>query len=441
MAPELALAAFLVVANGFFVASEFSIARLRPTQVADFVAQRRPGAKSADHAVRHIDAYLSACQLGITLASLGLGAIGEPAFHHLLEPVFGEDARIAGVGVAALVAFSIITVAHVVLGELAPKSAAISRTGPVALMLCPPMRVFYFATKPLVDGFNALGNLVLKPFGIPPASEAGHAPHSEDELRTLLRESHEGGMIHADESQLSAAALTFGDLRAREVMQPRQQIDYVTTADAPDAVIEKAMATGRTRLPLVEPDQGLDGSIGIINAKDLLGVALGLDIPDLRNLARPLPKIAEGVHVDELLRTMRRDGRHVALVVDEHGTVTGLITLEDVIEELVGEIDDEFDTAAEQLLWRADGRLHMSGSAPVRLAFKELGIETDASHEATVSGLLIERLGRVPLPGETVTVEDSALEVLRGDETHIDEVATIRPTPGDHGATPRSAPS
>jgi CBS domain-containing protein len=270
------------------------------------------------------------------------------------------------------VAFSIITVAHVVLGELAPKSAAISRTGPIALLLAPPMRGFYLATKPVVDLFNAMGNLVLKPFGIPPASEAGHAPHSEDELRQLLRESHEGGLIQADESELSEAALVFGDLRAGEVMQPRHEIDYVTTTDTIDQVIGTAMPTGRTRLPLVEHDGDLDHALGVINAKDLLPAALGQSI-ELHARARPLPRVAEGTRVDEVLRDMRRQQRHLGLVVDEHGTVTGLLTLEDVLEELVGEIDDEFDPAAEQLIQRRDGELRVDGSAPVRLVAGELG--------------------------------------------------------------------
>lgn len=436
MEAALIAAVLLVAANGFFVAAEFAIARLRPTQVAEFVRQRRPGARSAQHAVGHIDAYLSACQLGITIASLGLGAIGEPAFHDLLEPVFGDDAQIIGIGLATLVAFAIITVAHVVLGELAPKSAAISRTGPVALLLCPPMRAFYLATKPLVDLFNFLGNLVLKPFGIPPASEAGHAPHSEDELRELLRQSHESGMIEAEEGRLSEAALTYGDLRAREVMQPRHQIDFVTTSDSRDAVIERAIETGRTRLPLVEPEQGLDAATGVINVKDLLGAALGRDVPSTRELARPLPSVAEGTRVDELLRRMRRSRHHVALVVDEHGTVTGLITLEDVIEELIGEIDDEFDTEAEQLLWRTDQRMHVDGAAPVRLVARELGVDLDLDqpHEATMSGLLIERLGRVPRPGEVVHLDGVAFEVLDANDTHVGRVATVADDPGHEPA-------
>src|ERR671921_1412383 len=159
------LAFVLVAANGFFVAVEFGLARLRPTQAAEFVHQGRPGAKSVQHAVQHIDSYLSACQLGITICSLGLGALGEPAFHDALEPILGDAAEIAGIGIASAIAFGLITTLHVVVGELAPKSAAIARTTPIVLVLTPPMRMFYFATKPLVDGLNGLGNLVLKPFG------------------------------------------------------------------------------------------------------------------------------------------------------------------------------------------------------------------------------------------------------------------------------------
>src|SRR3954466_1478742 len=159
------LAFVLVAANGFFVAVEFGIARLRPTQAAEFARRGRPGAKSVLHAVEHIDSYLSACQLGITICSLGLGALGEPAFHDALEPLLGDAAQVAGIGLASALAFTIITTLHVVLGELAPKSAAIARTPPVVLTLTPAMRAFYAATKPLVDLFNGMGNLILKPFG------------------------------------------------------------------------------------------------------------------------------------------------------------------------------------------------------------------------------------------------------------------------------------
>jgi CBS domain containing-hemolysin-like protein len=414
------MAIVLVLANSFFVAAEFAIARLRPTQVAELVRERRPGARSAQHAVEHIDAYLSACQLGITLASLGLGAVGEPAFHELLEPVFGDGARVLGFGLASAIAFTIITVLHVVLGELAPKSAAISRTVPVALILAPLMRGFYLATKPVVDVFNFMGNLVLRPFGIPPAAEAGHAPHSEDELRDLLRESREGGMIEGDEQQLSEAALVFGDRRAREVMTPRWDIGFATTDQSPRDVAEKAMHSGHTRLPLCERERGLEGAVGFVNAKDLLRVAFGeAEGVDLRRLARPIARVAESERLDEVLREMRRDRRHLALVLDEHGTVVGLITLEDILEELVGEIEDEFDPRTRELV-RPDGDgLRIDGAAPLRLVAERLGFAIDAPHESTIGGYVVDLLGRVPAPGETVHLDGAALEVLEVDDTRV----------------------
>jgi CBS domain containing-hemolysin-like protein len=382
MAAELLFALWLVAANGFFVASEFAIARLRPTQVADFVRQGRPGARSARHAVDHIDAYLSACQLGITLASLGLGAVGEPAFHDLLEPLLGDSVEIVGFGLASAIAFLVITVLHVVLGELAPKSAAISRTGPLALMLAPPMRAFYLATKRFVDAFNGLGNVVLKPFGIPPASEAGHAPHSEDELRQLLRESREGGLIERDEQQLSDAALVFGERRAREVMTPRSEIDFATTDNEPREIAQKAMAGGHTRLPLCEAGRGLEDAVGFVHTKDLLGIAFGQADAEVRSLARPLARLAESTRVDEVLREMRHDRRHLALVLDEHGTVLGLITLEDILEELVGDIEDEFDADTRELIRTEDGGLRIDGAAPLRIVAEQLGMDVDAPREA-----------------------------------------------------------
>jgi CBS domain containing-hemolysin-like protein len=423
MALELLVAIVLVLANGFFVAAEFAVARLRPTQIAEYARERRPGAKSALHAVQHIDSYLAACQLGITLSSLGLGAVGEPAFHHALEPLFGDATRVVGIGVGSAVAFSIITVLHVVLGELAPKSLAISRTAPVALALAPVLRGFYLVTRPLVDVFNGMGNLLLRPFGIPPASEAGHAPHSEDELRTLLRESRAGGLIERQEAELSERALVFGDRRVREVMRPRPEIVFVTTSDDARRVAEVATASGHTRLPLVEPDGGLDAPVGVINVKDLLPAFVhGREI-DLRAIARPLARVPESALVDEVLRELRRGRKHIALVVDEHGTTVGLVTLEDILEEIVGEIEDEFDPESADLVRRVDGAVHIDGSAPVRLVAEELGLDLDeAPHEATIGGHLLELLGRVPEQGEVVDLHGVPVQVTRVGEAQVSEL-------------------
>jgi CBS domain containing-hemolysin-like protein len=429
-ATRIVLALLLVGLNGFFVAVEFGVARLRPTQAEEFAREGRPGSKAVLHAVGHIDSYLSACQLGITICSLGLGALGEPAFHALLEPLLGDAAEVAGIGIASALSFLIITTLHVVLGELAPKSAAIARTPPIVLALTPAMRVFYYATKPIVDGLNWLGNLVLKPFGVPPASEAGHQPHSEDELRLLLRESSREGTIGQEEQELSEAALVFGDLRAREVMRPRAEIAYVVTTDSPRRVAERVTETGHTRLPLCEPEGGLDAAVGVLNAKDLLPVGLrGEGHIDLRSIARPIAHVSESSRVDRVLREMRRARRHIGLVHDEHGTVVGLVTLEDILEEIVGEIEDEFDPERREAIRAEDGRVLIDGDAPARDVADRIGFDLEGHHETTIGGYLSEELGRVPGPGEEVVVHARRFKVLAVEGTLVTELELVDADP------------
>jgi CBS domain containing-hemolysin-like protein len=202
-------------------------------------------------------------------------------------------------------------------------------------------------------------------------------------------------------------------------MTPRWEVDFVTTDMTPREVAEKAMRSGHTRLPLCEPDRGLEGAVGFINAKDLLPVAFGEGPEDLTRLARPIARVAESERLDEVLREMRRDRRHLALVLDEHTTVVGLITLEDILEELVGEIEDEFDPRMRELV-RPDGdALRIDGAAPLRLVAERLGVTIDAPHESTIGGHLIELLGRIPAPGDTVHLDGAALEVLEVDDTRI----------------------
>jgi CBS domain containing-hemolysin-like protein len=415
-------ALLLVVGNGFFVASEFALARLRPTQVDEWVEEGRPGARSTRHAIDHIDNYLAACQLGITLASLGLGVVGEPAFHHLLEPIFGEGAEIAGAAVAGILAFSLITLLHVVVGELAPKSLAIARTERMALLLMPPMRLFYTVTRPIVDFFNMLGNLLLKPFGVPPASESGHVPHSERELRALLRQSSEEGLIQDEERRFTENALLFGDRRAREIMTPRPKVDYVTTDESLEDAARTAASSGHTRLPLCEPDGGLDAPVGVIHAKDLLAALLDDERRPLTDIARPLERVSEATLIDQLLRELRRSRQHIALVADEHGTTVGLVTLEDILEEIVGEIEDEFDERVHGAIRREGDVVIVDGDASLRLVSEEIGLGIDTHHEATIGGHILETLGREPEPGEKVMLGDVEAEVTKVGDATVEEV-------------------
>jgi CBS domain containing-hemolysin-like protein len=420
------VAAFvLVAANGLFVATEFAIARIRPTQVRELLDVGRPGSRSLKHAVDHIDAYLAACQLGITMSSIGLGFVAKPAFEKLIEPVidpFTTEGETLAYVLAFAFAFGMVTLLHVVFGELAPKSLAIARNVGTALWVAPPMRAFYLATKPAVDLFNWMGNMVLKPFGVPRASEVGHAPHSEDELRELLRQSVSEGLLDLDESMYAEKIFSFGDLRARQVMVPRSEIRYVTTDQTLEEAARVATESGHTRLPLCTPEAGLDGSTTLVNAKDLLAAILDGRGVSVDSLARPLRRVSESVLIDELLTSLRAARSHVALVVDELGTTVGLVSLEDLLEEIVGEIEDEFDPEQAALVVRENGQTRVSGLASLRLVEEALELEFPDAPEATIGGHVVEQLGRIPDVGEVVQIDGFDVEVLAVDEARVIEL-------------------
>jgi CBS domain containing-hemolysin-like protein len=292
---------------------------------------------------------------------------------------------------------------------------------PTALLVAPVMRVFYLLTKPLVDLFNGLGNLLLKPFGVPPAREAGHAPVSEDELRLLLRESAAGGEIEAEEQRFGENVLTFGDRRVREVMVPRHRAVFVTTEATFAEVVDVIRESGVTRLPLCRPDGGLDRPAGLLHVKDML---VDMDrSKSLEELARPIERVPESMLIDELLERLRRLREHFALVIDEHGTTVGLITLEDILEEIVGEIEDEFDPEEREPIAEDErGGLTIAGWAPVRMVQERLQLDLDDPHEATIGGLVLEHLGRLPEPGERVELGGAVLEVVHAEHAQIQQL-------------------
>jgi CBS domain containing-hemolysin-like protein len=351
-----------------------------------------------------------------------LGALAEPAFEHVLEPILGSIAGGVALGFSFVLAFAIVTMLHVVLGELAPKSLAIARTTKTVLWVAPPMRVFYLVTKPLVDAFNWLGNLVLKPFGIPPAREVGHTPHTEDELRMLLQQSVSEGLIQSYEREFAENVLVFGDLRARQVMVPRSEIDYLVIGESTEEAVRRASHSLHTRLPLCEAKDGLDHTVGVVNFKELLRLALdGVEV-DLTELARPLTRVSESMLVDQVLREMRKRRQHMALVVDEFDTTVGLVTLEDILEEIVGEFEEEEDGEHPPDIRREGDVLVCAGTAPLGDVEDALGIDIENAGEATIGGHVVELLGRIPEAGEVVVVDGLPVAISAIDEARIVEL-------------------
>ena len=411
-------ALLLVAANGFFVATEFALARIRVTQVRELERDGAPGARSLAHAVEHLDAYLAACQLGITLASIGLGVLAKPGFEHLFEHVFGPlgDASYA---ISFAFAFGLVTLLHVVLGELAPKSLAIARNTRTALLVAPPMRLFYLATKPFVDVFNGLGNLVLRPFGVPRASEAGHAPHSEAELREIMRHSLGEGLIEQSDVDFTEGVFVFGDREVRELMVPRPDVDALPLDMPVEQCLAHVLSSPYTRYPVYR--ETLDDIVGILHVRDLFAALhdVGLASVRLEAIARPAYVVPETKDLAALLADFRREKQHLAVVVDEYGAMEGIVTLEDVLEEIVGEIEDEFDLPDTSVERIDDSHIRIDGTYTIDDFNEEFGTELEREDFHTMAGLVFGALGRAPEVGDEVSVNGLKLRVLEVEGSRI----------------------
>jgi CBS domain containing-hemolysin-like protein len=383
----LLLGLLLVVLNGFFVAAEFALVKVRPTQIEPNVERGERRARLLDTMVTHLDAYLSATQLGITLASLGLGWIGEPAFAWVLRPVlerFGaSDALIHSVSLTT--AFAVITILHIVLGELAPKSLAIRHPKPTSLWIAAPLYAFYKLTYPVIWALNMTANGVLRLVGVQPVTE-GELAHSEEELRLLLSSTRED--LPEQKRELLDNVFELSHRVARQIMVPRGDVVYLSTSRPLDVNLQSARVSGHTRFPLCRGD--LDQAIGLIHIKDLFR----LERPprSLEEIARPLAFVPETLPLDELLRRMRAERVHLAAVLDEYGGTSGIVTLENVIEEIVGEIQDEFDLERPELVALGAGRYRVDGGMLVEDLEDALDLEISERDEDTIGGVVLSEL-------------------------------------------------
>jgi len=338
----------LVAANAYFVASEFSLVAVRRSQVRLWQAEGRRGAGAAARAIDRLDDAIAATQLGITLASVGLGFLGEPVLARLLEPLmsaFGSASGTAAHSAAIGIAFAAITFVHVVAGELAPKALALDRPGPVALWCAGPLLLFARLTRPALWLMNGAGNALVRAFGVRPAGEAGHV-HSSEELHLLVAEASESGEIREDTGRMLGNVFELSSRSVRDVMVPREQVFAVPRNVRREELLDQLCETGYTRLPVY--DGTLDRVIGVLHAKDVFHLVAENKAVVLEDAIRPAFVMPPELSVRVALARFRRERRHLAVVRDGDGPVLGVVTLEDVLEEIVGEIEDEHDQPGER---------------------------------------------------------------------------------------------
>ncbi len=397
------LAILLVLANGFFVATEFALVKIRPSRVQALLEEGRPGAESAMKLVQRLDVYLSATQFGITLASLALGWIGEPAFAHLIEPavrLFVPAGEIRGVTktLVLVLAFALITFLHIVIGELAAKSLALQKTESIALAFAGPIRLFYYLFFPVIWVLNALARWVLRLFGLRVGGAITEA-HSEEELRVILASSVAAGAITVPRAELLERALGMLEKTARQVLVPRNQIRFLDLEEPLEKNIADARAAGHTWVPVSRGN--LDRVEGVVNVKDLFFLLSRGELTSIAQVQRPVLFVPENVSLEQLLSEFRRRRAQMAMVVDEHGGTSGMLTIADVVAEVVGDVA-ELGRRTEDVTALPGGRLELPGTAQLDDLADRLGTHFDVKNGevTTIGGFLMAKLGRIPDPGD-----------------------------------------
>lgn len=429
MISDIALTMFFVVLNGFFVAAEFAMVKVRTSQIEIRAREGNLFAGVARHLLEHLDAYLSACQLGITLASLGLGWIGESvvanivaqvalALNITLDPEFLHT-------ISLIIAFAIITVLHIVVGEIAPKSYAIRRPEAVTLAVAFPMRAFYAVFRPVVAALNWMSNAMLSIAGIEHAGE--HDVHSPEELRYLIAESSKQGALEVSEQELIDNVFEFTETTAGQVMVPRSKITAVDVTTPIDTLLEFVMHEGYSRLPVYKGS--IDTIVGIVYAKDLLTLMHHRDLIIVQDILHAPIFVQEDIKLKRLLRDMQRDKVHMVVVLDEFGGTAGLLTLEDIIEELVGNIQDEYDDEAPLHAQQSPDAFELDASIRIDEANEFLPEPLPESDDyETLGGLINLRAGRIPNVGDAVAIDGYTCTVLEASPRRVERVRIARRT-------------
>lgn len=398
----------LVAANGFFVAAEFSLVSVRRTRIDELVSEGDRRARVVKRSLADLDSYIAATQLGITISSIGLGWVGEPALARLLDPAL-EGLMPNGLAfvtthtLAFLIAFSVITVLHIVFGELAPKTIALQRSEPTSLWVAAPLELFLRIFRPFILGLNTLGRLVVQGIGLQDTS--GHAlVHTEAELRMLVTASAEGGHLEQSEEEMIHRVFHFADLTAHQVMVPRTEIIGVPTDVTLEELRELIDREGRARLPVY--DQTLDDIVGVVHVKDVFRALNRADDGpfDVRRITREALTIPESITINELLAMMKARRTHIGIVIDEYGGTAGLVTMEDILEAIVGPVQDEFERPETDIELLNGSCARVNGLVLIPELNRELDVAIDDPNFDTVGGFVFGQIGRKPELGDEVTV-------------------------------------
>ncbi|WP_395665217.1 hemolysin family protein [Methylocella sp.] len=413
----------LVAANGFFVAAEFSLVAVRRSRVTELVAQGRRNALPLQRAVEKLDAYLAATQLGITISSLALGWVGEPALAHLIQPLLSflpSQAAAAGShAIAVAIAFVLITALHIVLGELAPKSLALQRSEATALAVVRPLGVFLFLLRPFIVGLNGVGNWVLRRCGLEPGT-GEESLHSPQELKLLVAASQEAGLLDLSQQEVVERVFNIGERRIGDIMTPRTEVEWIDADDSLDEMLKTIRDCAHEQLLVGRG--GIDEPLGMVLKKDLLHQILDGRAPDPIAAVREPLVVHETMSIFKVLEQFKAAPVRLAIILDEYGVLEGIVTQSDLLQAMAGDLPDaEGDDP--DIVERDDGSLLIDGMTPAEETFQRLGVRPPKDrHFHTAAGFVLTELGHLPEAGESFIYENWRIEVVDLDGRRIDKL-------------------
>jgi len=411
----------LVFMNGFFVATEFAMVKVRKSRIETLALEGDRNAKNTLKVVKDLNSYLSACQLGITLASLGLGWVGEPAISKMLMPLLNMFNLSEGAihSISFVLGFTIITGLHIVLGELTPKSLAIISAEKIAMYTALPLIMFYNVTYPIMWSFNHSTNLILKIFGISQADEHETA-HTDEEIKLLVEDSYKHGLIDKTELTFVDNIFNFSETTAKEIMMPRTDMACIFIEDPFDDIIAYALEEQLTRYPVCRDSK--DNVIGFIHIKDLYKQKIDGNNQNIEGIIREIKFVPESTSISELLKAFKIEKTQMSIIIDEYGGTSGLVTIEDILEEIVGELQDEFDDDGKEINKTEEGNYIVDGKVIIGDINELLDIEIDAENIDTIGGWIYSQLDSYPQINEKINYENYEFMILKCDRKRISTV-------------------